>query len=46
MSQQELHKDSKVALGVISKAENGEKISLGSIKRLADSLKVEPEKLI
>jgi transcriptional regulator with XRE-family HTH domain len=46
MTQEELAKDSNVAIGVISKAENGGIISLGSIKRLADALKITPEKLI
>ena len=46
LSQVELAKLSGVAIGVISKAENGGKVSLGSIKRLADKLNIQPDKLV
>ena len=45
-TQDELAKESGVAIGVISKAENNGKVSLGSIKILAKTLGIDPEKLI
>lgn len=45
MTQAELADRSGVAIGVISKAENGGKVSLGSIKNIAKGLGVNPDKL-
>ena len=42
----DLSKLSGVAIGTISKAENQGKISFTSIKRLAEALKVQPDRLL
>lgn len=45
-TQADLHAESGVAISTISAAENGARISLGRIKKLADALDVKPEKLL
>lgn len=45
MTQSELAKKSKVTQSVISSAEKGQKISLGSIKKIAKGLGVSPDRL-
>ena len=46
LTQTDLAKKAGVAIGVITRAESGVKISLGSIKRLAKCLGIRPEKLM
>lgn len=46
LTQDQLAKRSKVAIGVISNAENGKRISLASIKKIAAGLNLAPEKLL
>ncbi len=46
LSQTELAVMAGVTQGTISKAENGEKVSLGSIKKIAKALKVKPGLLV
>jgi transcriptional regulator with XRE-family HTH domain len=42
----ELAAKAGVSIGVVSRAENGDHISLGSIKKLAKALGVAPDKLL
>ena len=46
LTQSELAEKAGVAIGVVSKAENGGKVSLGSIKKIAGALGVRADKLI
>jgi len=46
LTQSELSVLAGVAIGVVSNAENGMRVSLSSIKKLAKGLGVKPEKLI
>lgn len=46
LTQAELAHKSKLTQGVISRAEAGQKISLGAIKKLARGLNINPDKLL
>ena len=46
MTLDELSQAAEVAIGTVWKAEQGRKVSLGSIKKLARALELKPEQLL